>query len=119
MRWFVLVWYSIACFRIAGDARSTRRQGAETQTPVSCLTGVWNWYGVVLGLLETSEHTQQNGPDKCDDGKNRQHIEPQSKVHVVSLPLNSRESSKEGRATEAPNILQCENEANKLARNLQ
>ena len=85
---------------------------------MSYLTGVWNWYGVVLGLLETSENTQQNGPDKCEDGKNRQHIEPQSKVHVVSLPLNCMESSKERRATEGSNILQCGNKVNKLGRNL-
>jgi hypothetical protein len=67
---------------------------------------------LVLGYA-TSERAQQNGADKRKHGTDRQHIEPQSKVHVTCsvLVAPTQKSSKGSRDGEATNILRCATQA--------
>jgi hypothetical protein len=67
-----------------GSLVRLERVASETQTPARRAHRCRNWsgFGVVLGY-SNSERTQQNSADERKYGTHHQHIEPQSKVHVI------------------------------------
>jgi hypothetical protein len=109
------------------DDSKKNHPALETKTPASGAPGVrrrWNFclvriFCFVLGYAN-SERAQQNGADKRKHGTDRQHIEPQSKVHVTCsvLVAPTQNSSKSSRDGEATNILRCATHAESIVPSL-
>jgi hypothetical protein len=70
------------------------------------------WYRVPE--LARSERAQQNGPHKRKHGAYRQHIEPQSKVHVTVLLVAPAKNLANGRV-EAKRQMFCDAEGSRKA----
>jgi hypothetical protein len=87
---------------------------AKMQTPVNCLTGVWNCYGVVLDYARLQNTPSRMAPTNAKTARAANTSSLKARFTVVSLPLNEQESSKGQRATEVTNVLQCGNRANTL-----